>query len=43
MGRASSDVMLDSPGLMGKESDREVLDAVKFALMLFERGRSTTS
>jgi hypothetical protein len=31
--------MLDSPGLMGRESDREVLDAVKSALTLFEKGK----
>jgi len=29
----------DTPGLMGRESDREVLDAVKFALALLEKGK----
>lgn len=38
-GGSRGDVMMDSPGLMGRESDREVLDAVKFALTLFERGK----
>lgn len=39
--RSSSDalVVLDSPGLMGRENDRAVLTAVKFALLLFERGK----
>lgn len=29
----------DAPGLMGRESDREVLDAVKLALALLEKGK----
>ncbi|KIM31631.1 hypothetical protein M408DRAFT_14832 [Serendipita vermifera MAFF 305830] len=31
--------MVDTPGLMGRESDREVLDAVKLALALLEKGK----
>lgn len=30
---------IDAPGLMGRESDREVLDAVKLALALLEKGK----
>ncbi|PVF98172.1 ARM repeat-containing protein [Serendipita vermifera] len=34
-----TNTLQDGPGLMGRESDREVLDAVKFALLVLERGK----
>ena len=39
IGRYTSLGMMDAPGLMGRESDREVLDAVKLALALLEKGK----
>jgi hypothetical protein len=37
--RFSGSALGDAPGLMGRESDREVLDAVKLALALLEKGK----
>jgi hypothetical protein len=35
----ATNAIQDAPGLMGRETDREVLDAVKFALLVLERGK----
>jgi hypothetical protein len=37
--RFSGPALGDAPGLMGRERDREVLDAVKLALALLEKGK----